>query len=116
MSRPNKKVKCVVCGETVHYAKTLYIELPKENIGNTKIVKTGRACRKHKQVKDFVERKKRSFIKDECSKAVLRTVEQFTDHLSIMEFLKLIMKTIKILVETNRKYAEFNDELRRTTA
>jgi hypothetical protein len=42
--RPNRKVKCIVCDKTVHYAKTWYLE-----IDNT----SGRACRYHNETINY---------------------------------------------------------------
>lgn len=60
MSRPNKMVKCVVCGKEIHYSKTLKIE----HQVRKGVVVTGRACRNHQETVNY-----KKFLKESCDQS-----------------------------------------------
>ena len=80
MSRPNKQVKCIVCGEEVHYAKTWAVEIQK----SPKVILKGRGCRKHKCVQVYVKKNKWCTQRHKLLNKIITTIKYLRDNVYTM--------------------------------
>ena len=91
MSRPNKKVKCIICSNEVQYINTLYIEHEVDD----KTIIAGRACRNHMETKNY--------LRDSlCSEMRQKAIDYVTLELLHME--STHARNIDMFIKDKKKY------------